>query len=125
MIYLEITGDRAVQKLMATISDAAQEVASLDLQVGSSLPYAYGIETGYTRYGRLARRAGGAFMVARALEQMMPIVENRLAGTLLRGPSAARREVFSLANQTVQRIQAGTPVRSGNLRDSFQAVFNG
>jgi hypothetical protein len=52
---------RAALRALGDLAAGARALGGARMEIGSRLPYAYGIETGFTRSGRVARRAGGAW----------------------------------------------------------------
>lgn len=140
MIKMQVIGLKDAQTMYAGLADACQRFGREKATVGSSLPYAYGIETGKTRSGRLARRAGGSWavrdaqqdvldyapgLVAREIEtlgvqgQMRPQVTFRLLGQ--RALETIRRllEARVYAVPIPRRGKGFAWRRTGNLRISY------
>lgn len=95
------------------------------LRVGSALPYAYGIETGRTRGGRLARRAGPANFLRGAIGRVEPRLRAVVSDALLDGGDAAERAIAQAGEALVEEAQRLVPVRSGRLRRSIRAIRTG
>ena len=92
--------------------------------VGSNLPYAYGIEEGrHRKSGKLARRAGGAKYLARAIATMQASADADISEGLTRvrypGPWVIKR--LTRWARRVARLYA--PVQTGALRRSIRAIF--
>lgn len=107
-----------MRTLLGNVAAAALRLNGPILSLSSPLPYAYGIETGRHRGGRLARAAGGAYMFRDALAVMRPRVGAVLGPAILRGPGAVDAAKRALNAEGVAEVQKRTPVRSGALRDS-------
>jgi hypothetical protein len=102
---------------------AVRAVGALGLDAGSNLPYAFGIETGRRRDGRLARRKGGAHMVERGIAQAGPQLESMVADGIPYGVQGVNNAVRRWGRLVARpAIQALTPVVTGALRDSITVV---
>lgn len=67
-------------KQMARIERGLKALQNYTGIVGSKLPYAYGIEFGRHRVsGKLARRAGGAFYIRRAIDTVLSDADRDLS----------------------------------------------
>lgn len=119
-VLVTIQGIQAAQQSLTHMAQGAQAAGRSAYFVGSSLAYAYGIETGRSRGGRLARKAGGAFMLTRALQSVAPGIPGAVAQALPSGASAVDQAIRRLAFEVLSRAQALTPVRSGALRASVR-----
>jgi hypothetical protein len=95
------------------------------LRVGSDLVYAWGIETGRTKGGRLARRAGPAHYLRGGLEREAPRLKATLAAALDDGVRAVDQAVDKAGKGVVEEAQRLVPVRSGRLRGSIRAIRTG
>jgi hypothetical protein len=102
-----------------TLEQAAAEVGALRLVAGSPLPYAYGIETGRTRTGRVARRLGGAHMLRAGMEAASDTIESLVMAHLARPGRGGKAMEDGIRRTVLGEVQRRTPVRSGRLRDSF------
>jgi hypothetical protein len=68
-VRVELKGMEDAQKQLKRIERGAKAMANYEATVYSKLPYAYGIEYGrHRKSGKLARRAGGATYIRRAVE---------------------------------------------------------
>ena len=117
-ISIRSAGFDRVRSFLGGIAGAAARAQGPVISVGSPLPYAYGIETGRHRGGRLARAKGGAFMFRDALAVMKPRTGPALASAILRGTAAVEQAKRDLNRQAVEEVRKRTPVRTGALRDS-------
>jgi len=118
-LFVTVDGLPVAMRYFATMQAAMREVDHLRLVAGSALDYAYGIETGRTRRGRVARRLGGAFMVARGLEETQLMIPGLIVRMLEQGSGAGKDTTDAIRRTLLGHIQARTPVRTGRLRDSF------
>ncbi len=116
-----------MRKLIDAWANSARSFGNVKLTIGSPLPYAYGIETGYHRGGRLARRAGGAFYLQKGMQAMQTIFQQRAASSLLGIPAGQSfNELLSTMQTTGLRVaQSSAPVRTGKLRGSIVASRTG
>lgn len=72
MLRITLQGMADVEKQMKRIERGAAAMGRYQAVVGSKLPYAWGMEFGRHRLtGKLARKAGGAFYITRAVNQVM------------------------------------------------------
>jgi hypothetical protein len=104
---------RAVMQALGQLADTARAMGGARVEAGSTEPYTFGIETGRTRSGRLARAA----IAAR--------IQPTLAAALMQGPAAADAAFRGLGDELVREIQARTPVVSGRLRGSMRVLAGG
>ncbi len=111
----------AVLKYLIQVRQTAQQWGRSRVVISTSLPYSYGIETGYHRSGSLARRAGGAYMMREGLLDAEEHMQELIADSFVRGPSAVPLAEANIGRMVVAAVQRRTPVASGNLRDSFRA----
>lgn len=103
---------------VAKIQDSMNTVATTGMEVFSALPYAYGIETGFTPRGRLARRVGGAFMFLRGVEAGLRGFDREIAQALPKGGSAVVQTYLTMGRRTVDEVRNRTPRVSGRLAGS-------
>ena len=115
-IRVNIDADEAVGALNK-LKDAVRSVKSTRL--GSDLPYAYGIEYGRHRGGRLARRAGGAYYLHAGAEQITGEAP-KLARALGKGPAATKAEYQEILERGLDVARRRTPVRTGRLSRSLR-----
>jgi hypothetical protein len=91
------------------------------IRLTSALPYAYGIEFGRHRFGKLARKAGGAFYMAAARNRIKQEAAGELRSAAAYGPGAVALAWASLGPNGLIAARAMVPVVSGALRDSMQS----
>lgn len=122
MFRVELDSKEA-QRAIAQMEAAVRAVGALQLDAGSDLPYAFGIETGRRRDGRLARRAGGAHMVERGIAQAGPTLEVWVADGVPYGVQGVNNAVRRWGRMVARpAIQGFTPVLTGALRRSITVV---
>lgn len=122
---VRVVGVREAQRYLRDLADASRNAAKAAVQVGSPLGYAYGIETGVHRGGRLARRAGGVFYLTRALEHERPSIVPTVAKALDDGPHAAL-DAMKRIGFNVERTAKALVVRvTGTLQRSIQTIYPG
>lgn len=119
-IDIRVSGLARARALLDGVAQAAAHVNGPVIVLSSSAPYAYGIETGRHRGGRLARRAGGAWMFRDGIAAVRPKVPATLGRALLRGPGAVDAAKRQLNAEAVEAVRRRTPVRSGRLRASVR-----
>jgi hypothetical protein len=118
-IFVRVTGTEGARRYFKTLADGAESIGALHLVAGSTVPYAYGIETGRDRSGQRRRRAGGAWMLRdglRVTQEQIPIL---VAAMLTRGSAAGKDTTDAIRRTLLGNVQRRTPVRTGRLRDSF------
>lgn len=122
-IELKVAG---AQKTVAFARRYARGLARMEqtqVQVGSRLPYAYGIETGRHRVsGRVARAAGGVYYLQRAVNAVLADADKDVSEGLERvgapGPWVLRR-----LGRWARRLARLDVVRkSGRLRRSLTVL---
>lgn len=116
--------DAGVQALKQ-VRDAAGRFQTPMLRVGSDLIYAWGIETGRTRGGRVARKAGPAHYLQGALQRVEPQLRAKYARALEEGPAAVDRATEQAGRDLVAAARSIVPVRSGRLKGSIRSVPGG
>lgn len=104
---------------LGRLEDAAAQVGAQRLVAGSPLPYGGPIEIGFTRTGRVARRAGGAFMLRDGMNAATAKVESLVVAHLTAPGKGGKGLEDGIRRTVLGEVQARTPVRSGRLRDSF------
>lgn len=106
---LVIEGAAAARAVLQAYQSAARDNASTKgWEVSADIIYAAGIETGFRKNGRVARRLGGVFFLRRAVEQ---ITHSSEAQTLLvqglpDDPAQLRGARQRLANAIAKRARA-------------------
>jgi hypothetical protein len=117
---VQVVGLKEAQRSLQRLEDAGRS-ADATVTVGSALNYAYGIETGRHRSGRVARRRGGVFYLSRALltvERELPqrVTKGLQAGEpMLTTLTRAGHDIEAHAKQLVIRV-TGTLQRSLHTR---------
>lgn len=107
--------------LVRQISASAQVWGKIKIRAGSPLVYARGIETGVKKSGQVARKAGGAWMFKKGIEQIKAIIRAGLGPAAIAGPAAVQALATSASAQLVTFVQEETPEVSGDLRRSIFA----
>lgn len=120
LIAVRVDTDAAL-KYLSQVRMTAQQWGRSRVVVSTNVVYAYGVETGFHRGGSLARRAGGAFMIREGLLDTEEHMQELISESFVRGPSAVPLAEANIGRMVVAAVQSHTPVRSGNLRDSFRA----
>lgn len=95
-LRITLNGMEDAQKQMQRIERGTKAMGRYTGEVGSKLPYAYGVEYGrHRKSGKLARRAGGAFYITHAIETVLSDADADLAEGLDKvtapGPWVIRR----------------------------------
>jgi hypothetical protein len=108
---------------LRSLADACAALEGARLSVGSALPYAFGIETGRHRGGKLARKAGGAQMIGRGWQTVRGQVAGRIAESLKGGEEGVAREIDAIGRDTANAARPFTPVVSGALQRSIRSSF--
>jgi len=103
---------------LGRLEDAAATLGGATLEVFSALPYAYGIETGRSPRGRLARRLGGAYMFRNGVDAGLRGVDAEVAAALPGGATAVAGALLGAGRRTVDEVRRRTPVVTGRLRNS-------
>lgn len=119
MIKVTILNANGFREFVRKIEGGANQVGKSSVIVGSKEPYAYGIETGRHRGGRLARRAGVVFYMQRALEVVRPQIGPRVTKAIVSGPGAVDRELQALGKSVENYARQFVVVKSGRLRGSL------
>lgn len=77
---ITLNGMEDADKQMERIERGLKALQNYAAEIGSRLPYAYGIEEGRHRVsGKLARRAGGSRYIRRAVDTVLSDADNDLA----------------------------------------------
>lgn len=106
------------------LAEEANRVGKIRILVGSNLKYAYGIEYGRHKGGRLARRAGGAFMLKQGFDSVQDTLRADIARAIETNGSVYDA-MFKNALRAEAVAKANTPVKTGSLRRSFHTVSEG
>jgi hypothetical protein len=119
LIAIRVDSDKPVRYLIQ-LRQTAERWGRSRTTVQSALVYAYGIETGRHRRGSLARRAGGAYMLRKGLDETKGRIRPLIRDSFERGPSAVPLAEANIGRMVVAAVRRYTPVVSGRLRDSFK-----
>lgn len=122
---VRLTGLEAGVQAIRQVRDAAGRYSGPLFRVGSPLSYAWGIETGRRKSGRVARRAGPAHYLSGAMARVEPRLREPLAAALWHGPDATDAALRHAGDALVDEAQRLVPVRSGRLRRSIRAIRTG
>lgn len=122
MLTVRLEGLQKATTQLERYRAAFREFSGKSVLVGSNLVYAYGIEFGRTRSGRLARRAGGAFMLSNALNEIRPSVNDILRSALAGDVPNLGDALYKLGLRLQTIAMGQTPVRTGSLRRSMHTV---
>jgi hypothetical protein len=122
---IEVVGDEVAVAALTRLARAAAAMAGTPVYVGSSLVYAYGIEHGRHRGGRLARRAGGAFYLTRGLAAVRGQLPTEVARVLRVAGPDPRRLLLGLGYRVQAAAMPLVPVRTGTLRRSIHVRVGG
>lgn len=124
MIYLRVTGMRETQAALRTLQEGAARLGRTRILIGFSRVYAYGIEKGVDRSGRLRRKAGGAHMLEKGVDSIRKTLPEDIRSAIATGGSvydAVYRNALRAENVTKEN----TPVRTGTLRRDAHTVSEG
>ena len=116
---IEVVGDEVAVAALSRLAAALETAAGTPVDVGSPLRYAYGIEYGRHRGGSLARRAGGAFYLTRALTAVRAEFPRTMVAALSRSAGDPRRLLLGLGYRVQAAALPLVPVRTGTLRRSI------
>lgn len=118
-LFVEVDS-AAATRYLSSLADATAALGRMRLVAGSPVPYAYGIETGRTRSGRVARARGGARMVEHGMAETRRQIPRIVAQLLQRPTGGVAKDVEDAFRRTaLGAIQSRTPVVFGRLRNSF------
>jgi len=122
---VEVIGDEAAVAALSRLAAALEAAAGTPVYVGSPLRYAYGIEYGRHRGGSLARRAGGAFYLTRALAAVRAELPRTMVAALSQSQGDPRRLLLGLGYRVQAAALPLVPVRTGTLRRSIHVQLGG
>jgi hypothetical protein len=121
-----VVGARESAGLLRQFAAASRNADKAPVKVGSPLNYAYGIETGFTKKShRLARKAGGAFMLTQALQHERPDIPKAVAKGLEDGPQGVLKALIRKGFDVERGAKAIVPVVSHTLQRSIQTIYPG
>lgn len=124
-IELKVTGSTETAAYLRRYARGVRRLQGAQVQVGSKMPYAYGIETGrHRKSGKLARGAGGVFYLQRAVNVVLGDADADLSQGLKRvqtpGPWILRR-----IGRWARRLARLNIVRkTGRLRRSITVILS-
>jgi hypothetical protein len=122
MYTITVSADEA-QRSLRRVADGATAAGRLHAKVGSALPYAYGIETGRHRSGRLARRRGGVWYLRNSFNANQRFIAERVSKALIDGPTAVSHAFRTAVGHIESGARDRVVVKTGRLRSSIHAVF--
>lgn len=110
-LRITLNGMEDAEKQMKRIERGTKLMGNYVGEVGSKLPYAYGIEYGrHRKSGKLARKAGGAMYITRAINTVLSGADHDISEGLDKvtapGPWVIRR--LALWARRLARIYAPT-----------------
>jgi len=94
----KLLGLEEAKQRLAELAAAAKTAQQMVAKVGSPLKYAYGIEFGRHRSGKLARRAGASNALTDAFKQAQPHIRSMLPNAVKKGPQATASALRWLAS---------------------------
>lgn len=132
---VSVQGGKEVQSVLQKLQEGAKSLPGVKIQVGSSTNYSYGIETGRTRGGAIARAAGGLNFLKRGLERASADFDQHGFGEALKdGPGATLKFLIAFGHDVEREAKAllspfpyspRTRYHTGGLRRSLQTVYPG
>ena len=123
MFRLTSRGFEDAQGALVRYTRGCAAVGQLRLKLQTGVQYAWGIETGYHRTGRLARRAGGAFYMRDSWRDTEPEVTRELARAIPQGDAGVLAVQHMLGPRWLMRAKARTPVKTGTLQGSIEIAY--
>jgi hypothetical protein len=119
-VPITVFGSKQTAAYLQALREAAIQVAGTTVLVGSRLPYAYGIDKGRHRVsGKLARKAGGAQFLERAVEQALPASGPDVVRALEQYPTRKTTILRWVARPVVLLARKLAPV--GQIKDKRSA----
>jgi hypothetical protein len=122
---VRVVGDKEAQAYLTRLAESGRAAEKALVQVGSPLAYAYGIETGRHRGGRLARRAGGVFYLQRAADSVQQSLKKVIAHALPDGADATLEALKKVGFDVERHAKALVPRVTGTLQRSIQTIYPG
>jgi hypothetical protein len=132
---VSVIGTAEAQSVLRKLQDAARSLPGVKIQVGSPLKYAYGIETGRTRDGAVARAAGGLWFLKRGLDRASAQFDHDGFGEALKdGPGATLKFLIAYGHDIEREAKdllspfpysPRTRYHTGGLRRSLQTIYPG
>lgn len=123
---VSLSGQQAFRAALNGWREGASVIGNARATFGSSLPYAFGIETGHHRGGSLARRAGGAYYIRDATAAGIAYLETALPAFFAHPqPGGAGRILSAFYGVLETTARARVPVVSGRLQRSIRVQPSG
>jgi hypothetical protein len=123
-VSIRESGMAAMRTHLAGVVAAGKAVSGPIISLTNKEAYAGPIERGKflsgPRAGRVARKAGGAFMYREGIRAMQPKIGPALLAAIPKGAAGVMSAKKKLNDDAVVEVQARTPVRSGKLRAGVQ-----
>lgn len=120
MITATALGFAQAEELISRLEDGIKGAGSDSVSIQTAVVYAWGMEFGYYRNGKLARKAGGAFMLTGALDAVKPSYLAALPLALFIGRGAVQQALLKAAADIQARAATNAPRLTGTLSNSFQ-----
>ena len=109
--------------LLNLLHDALTFTPEGTVYVGSTAPYALGIETGFNEQGRLARRAGAVRYLQNAYNDVAPAIPSRIVESIEAGETAQMGLYRAgLEMQARAAVYEDVVSKTGALYESIQTV---
>jgi hypothetical protein len=119
---ITLQGMEDAQKQLERIARATAAMGQYKAYVGSRMPYAYGIERGqHRKSGKLARRAGGAFYLQSAVEEVLSDADHDISAGLTKVTAPGRWVLKRIALWARRLARVNVPREKGKLRRSIRA----
>lgn len=120
-MYIELKGLDDVQKQMKRIERGTKAMGRKKYEVGTRLPYAYGIEFGrHRKTGKLARQKGGALYVTRAIETVLSGADRDMSEGLNKVTSPGAWVLIRLARWARRLARKNAPRGPKNKGHSYR-----
>jgi hypothetical protein len=125
MITLRVNGVEVATRELNVLATACRVLNGPLVMVTSEQVYAYGINFGRSRGGRLARRAGGAHFMEAGATYLRSNARGIIATALERGEGSTEAALRDLGEGAVAAARSRTPRVTGALAGSLRAVVRG
>ena len=122
MLQATILGVEEAVALLNQLNAGAKEAGADSITVATSIVYAFGMEFGRYRSGRLARRAGGSFALTGSFQEVAPGLVAALAQAVPQGAAAVRQALTKAATDIQGLAAVRSPRVSGTLAASFTVI---
>lgn len=120
---VSLSGQEAFRAALNGWREGARVIGKARATFGSSLPYAYGIETGHHRRGTLARRAGGVWYIRDSTADGIAYLGRALPAFFAAPQMGGAERILSQFYQTLEnkaRDYESVANRSGALQASIR-----